>query len=55
MSLKKWLDNVWLRKHKTDKQEIANLLQIVDRDLRDAKEKSISQDWRFGIAENKTP
>jgi len=52
MSLKKWLDNVWLRKHKTDKQEIANLLQIVDRDLKDAKEKSISQDWRFGIAYN---
>lgn len=52
MSLKKWLDNSWLRKHKTDKQEIANLLQIVDRDLKDAKEKSISQDWRFGIAYN---
>ena len=52
MSLKKWLDNGWLRKHKTDKQEIANLLQIVDRDLKDAKEKNISSDWRFGIAYN---
>jgi uncharacterized protein (UPF0332 family) len=52
MSLKQWLDNGWLRKHETDKQEIANLLQIVDRDLKDAKEKSISQDWRFGIVYN---
>ncbi|MDH3576106.1 HEPN domain-containing protein [Thermodesulfobacteriota bacterium] len=52
MSLKQWLDNGWLRKHITDKQEISNLLQIVDRDLKDAKEKSISQDWRFGIAYN---
>ena len=52
MSLKQWLDNGWLREHKTDKQEIANLFQIVDRDLKDAKEKSISQDWRFGIAYN---
>ena len=52
MSLKQWLDNGWLREHKTDKQEIANLFQIVGRDLKDAKEKSISQDWRFGIAYN---
>ena len=52
MSLKKWLDNGWLRKHNTDKQEIANLLQIVDRDLKDAKEKNISPDWRLGIAYN---
>jgi uncharacterized protein (UPF0332 family) len=52
MSLKKWLDNGWLRKHKTGKQEIANLFQIVDRDLKDAREKNISPDWRFGIAYN---
>jgi len=52
MSLKKWLDNGWLRKHNTDKQEIDNLFQIVGRDLKDANEKNISQDWRFGIAYN---
>jgi uncharacterized protein (UPF0332 family) len=52
MSLKQWLDNGWLRKHKTDKQEIANLFQLADRDLKDANEKSISRDWRFGIAYN---
>jgi len=52
MSLKQWLDNGWLRKHKTDKQEIDNLFQIVERDLKDAEERSISHDWRFGIAYN---
>ncbi len=52
MSLKQWLDNGWLKKHNTGKQEINNLFQIVDRDLKDAKEKTISQDWRFGIAYN---
>ena len=52
MSLKQWLDNGWLRKHTSGKQEIANLLQIVDRDLKDANEKTISPDWRFGIAYN---
>ena len=52
MSLKQWLDNSWLRKHKTDQQEIANLFKIVDRDLKDASEKSISPDWQFGIAYN---
>ena len=52
MSLKQWLDNRWLRKHKTDRQEIANLFQIVDRDLKDAQEKSISPDWRFSIGYN---
>ena len=52
MSLKQWLDNGWLRKHETDRQEITNLFQIVDRDLKDAQGKSISPDWRFGIAYN---
>ena len=52
MSLQQWFDNCWLRKHRTDRQEIANLLQIVDRDLKDAREKSISPDWRFNIAYN---
>jgi hypothetical protein len=52
MSLKQWQDNGWLRKHETDQQEITSLFQIVDRDLKDAKEKTISTDWRFGIAYN---
>jgi len=51
MSLQSWLENGWLRRHKTSKKEIANLLKIVERDLKDA-EGGISNDWRFGIAYN---
>jgi hypothetical protein len=51
MSLKDWLDNGWLRQHATSKEEIGNLLGIVDRDLQDAQG-GISPDWRFGIAYN---
>ena len=51
MSLKRWLDNGWLRRHQTSSKEISDLMEIVDRDLKDAKT-SISDDWRFGIAYN---
>jgi hypothetical protein len=51
MSLKQWADNGWLRPHETSRQEIADLLAIVARDLGDA-ERDISADWRFGIAYN---
>jgi hypothetical protein len=51
MSLQSWLENGWLRRHKTSKKEIADLLKIIDRDLKDA-EGGISDDWRFGIAYN---
>ena len=51
MSLNQWVDNGWLRQHKTSAEEIENLLMIIDRDLKDV-EGSISNDWRFGIAYN---
>jgi len=51
MSLQSWLENGWLRRHKTSSKEIADLLKIIDRDLKDA-EGGISADWRFGIAYN---
>jgi hypothetical protein len=51
MSLEQWAKNGWLRPHKSSKQEIADLLGIVDRDLKDA-ESDISSDWKFGIAYN---
>lgn len=51
MSLKRWFENGWLRRHKSSKEEIHNLLLIAERDLKDAME-SISDDWRFGIAYN---
>jgi hypothetical protein len=52
MSLKQWADNGWLKPHKTSREEIANLLAIVERDLADAANESISPDSRFGIAYN---
>ena len=52
MSLKQWADNGWLRQHRSSRQEIADLMSIVDRDLEDAAKSAISADWRFGIAYN---
>ena len=52
MTLKQWLDNSWLRAHKTSREEIANLFGIVARDLLDAKSSELSPDWKFGIAYN---
>ena len=53
MTLKQWESNAWLRPEPTSKKEIANLLAIVDRDLKDATG-AISPDWQFGIAYNAT-
>ena len=52
MSLLQWQNNGWLLPHVTDKNEIANLLAIVDRDMEDAAADGISDDWKFGIAYN---
>lgn len=52
MTLKQWADNGWLKPHKSTCQEIGNLLAIVRRDLADARDGDISDDWRFGIAYN---
>jgi uncharacterized protein (UPF0332 family) len=51
MTLKSWAENRWLREHRTSRQEIRDLLQIVQRDLQDAQGE-LSADWRFGIAYN---
>lgn len=51
MSLQNWANNGWLKPHRSSREEIRNLLEIVKRDLADAKGK-ISADWRFGIAYN---
>lgn len=52
MTLKLWASNGWLKPHKTSVEEVSNLLAIVRRDMDDAREHSISDDWRFGIAYN---
>jgi hypothetical protein len=52
VSLSDWANNGWLKRHEPSAQEIADLLIIVARDLRDAGAADISADWRFGIAYN---
>ena len=51
MTLKQWESNGWLKAEHTSQNEIANLVAITERDLKDATA-SISPDWQFGIAYN---
>jgi predicted nucleotidyltransferase len=46
------IDLMVIEVHKSSKEEIANLLGIVDRDLKDTNAKDVSNDWRFAIAYN---
>ncbi len=50
MSLEDLYKQDRLKKHKTSSREIKDLLQVIDRDLKDAKIKSLSADRRFAIA-----
>jgi len=52
MSLSDWSSNGWLAEHQTTREEIAALLALSDRDLRDAKKGRLSTDWQFNIAYN---
>jgi len=52
MSLQDWEKKGWVTKHKTSPQEIEELFQIADRDLKDCQAKDLSEDWRFNIAYN---
>ena len=52
MSLELWRENGWLREYKTSPQEVAGILDLVERDLEDAVREEISTDWRFNIAYN---
>lgn len=52
MSLTDWVRNGWLVEHRTSPQEIADLLGVADRDLRDGAVKNLSEDWRLAIAYN---
>lgn len=52
MSLKQWADNGWLKSHTTSRQEITNLLAVIERDLSDASVEAVSPDSRFGSAYN---
>lgn len=52
MSLADLVRNGWLVEHRTSPQEIADLLGVVDRDLRDSAVETLSEDWRLVIAYN---
>ncbi|VUZ86539.1 hypothetical protein MELA_02943 [Candidatus Methylomirabilis lanthanidiphila] len=47
MSLTDWARNGWLVEHRTSPQEIADLLGVADRDLRDGAVKDLSEDWQL--------
>lgn len=52
MSLQDWLNNKWLKTHKTSSQEIRKLVEIARRDLQDASVQEISADSRLSMAYN---
>ena len=52
MSLNDWARNGWLVEHRSSRQEIADLLGVVDRDLHDCAVKDLSEDWQLAIAYN---
>ncbi|MBN2543490.1 hypothetical protein JXI42_11555 [bacterium] len=51
MSLIQWAENGWLIPHKTSKQEISNLLILVERDVTECA-KDLTPDWLLNIAYN---
>lgn len=51
-TLDNWFNWGWLVKHKTSKQEISDLLAVVDRDIRTAELPGLPADWRLSIAYN---
>ena len=52
MSIDKLLTRGVLEKRVTSMNEIQDLLQIVERDLKDSESAEVSYDWQFGIAYN---
>jgi len=52
MSFSEWERNGWVVKHRTSRQEIHDLLQVVERDLADSAAEGLSADWRMNIAYN---
>lgn len=52
MTLQDWFSSGWLKRHATSRQEIADLLKKVDRDILEAAKEEITLDWRLAIAYN---
>jgi HEPN domain-containing protein len=52
MSLKLWLENGWLKEHKPTSREIAELLAVADRALKDCQVTGLSSEGKLNIAHN---
>lgn len=52
MSLDDWLKNGWLKRHATSSREIADLLDLADRDIQTSQLPGLSLDWKHNIAYN---
>ena len=52
MSLQNWEKNSWLVKHKPTAGELAQLLGLADRDLKDSEGGDLTDDWKLNIAYN---
>src|SRR6266849_2655698 len=52
MSLSNWVKAQWLITQKSSRDEIANLLGVADRDLRDCQVQGLSEDARLAIGYN---
>jgi len=50
--LKDWLDKDWLSEHKPNATEIAELIALADRDLKDCQAGDLSPHWKLAIAYN---
>jgi hypothetical protein len=50
--LNDWVENRWLVRHQATEEEIADLLYIVDRDIKTARTPGVHPDWRLSIAWN---
>jgi hypothetical protein len=52
MTLKLWLEKGWLKEHKPTSREIAELLAIADRALKDCQIPELSNESKLNIAHN---
>jgi hypothetical protein len=52
VSLREWLANGWLIEHRSSPHEIAELLEVAERDLAECQIPDLSPDWRLAIAYN---
>lgn len=52
LTLQNWLNNGWLKSHTPSRQEVKDLLDKVDCDIREMANETISLDWRLSIAYN---